>query len=115
MGNKALQKVANILVDQSRSRDIVIRFGGEEFCIFLLEANLELAKTIGERIRKKIEEAYFENEHMQPDKKLTISLGIAEYNGEDLDTFIDKGDIALYQSKKLGRNKVSVFRGDKDE
>ncbi len=115
MGNKALQKVANILVDQSRSRDIVIRFGGEEFCIFLLEANLELAKTIGERIRKKIEEAYFENEHMQPNKKLTISLGIAEYNGEDLDTFIDKGDIALYQSKKLGRNKVSVFRGDKDE
>lgn len=115
MGNIALQNVANILVEQSRSRDLVIRFGGEEFAILLIEASLKEAKLIGERIRKKVEESSFENEMMQPNQKLTISLGVAEYEGEDLDAFIDKADIALYRSKKLGRNKLSVFRGDEDE
>lgn len=112
-GNTALKRIAELLLAESRNRDIVVRFGGEEFCILLFDIDKDGALGVAERMRNRVEKEPFLNETLQPNKNLSISIGLSMFNGENtLESFLEKADNALYEAKKRGRNKVVYYDGD---
>jgi diguanylate cyclase (GGDEF)-like protein len=110
-GDFVLEKVAEILKDNSRKNDLIGRYGGEEFIMVLPKVNIENANFVAEKLRKKVEDS-----NILKDKKITISLGISLYeNEESIKDFIEKSDLALYEAKKT-RNKCVVYSKNlKDE
>lgn len=97
-GDKALKKVAEILRAGLRASDIFGRWGGEEFAVALLGANVDVAKNVAEKLRRDIVEA-----------GLSASIGVASYQKEkSLAELIDFADKAMYQAKKKGKNRVMV-------
>lgn len=110
-GDVALQVSANILKTAIRNTDLLGRYGGEEFCIVLPDADLETALRTAERCRKNIESADIQagDEHI----KLTASFGLATVTADKinepsakLDSLLRQADKALYKAKEQGRNRV---------
>ncbi len=91
-----------------RSQDYFARFGGEEFVILLLGSNSRQAMDVAERIRTTVQSHQFTYDNAQI--PVTISLGVAEKlpHEKNWDVLFERADKALYQSKKTGRNKVSL-------
>jgi diguanylate cyclase (GGDEF)-like protein len=110
-GDEVLRKVGKILQSSVRDNDIVARYGGEEFAIILSGAEKNGAVKLAERIREKVEEAAFYKEEIQPNNKLTISLGVATFPDDALneEELVHNADKALYQAKNAGRNKVVAY------
>lgn len=106
-GDQVLICLANLLKKQSRSGDIVSRFGGEEFIFFLPDTSVEEAYLMAERVRKAVELNVF-----QHGDRVTVSAGVAtnDCNCEDIDTLLRQADEALYRAKNSGRNKVSLWK-----
>ena len=108
VGDVVLKEVAGILKQNVREIDLVGRFGGEEFCILLPEANKADAYVVAERIRKAVEgytiKAYDET------LSITISMGISSFpeGSRGLDELIENADTALYEAKRQGRNRICV-------
>jgi len=104
-GDSVLSAVANILQNSVRQNDIVARFGGEEFCIVLPGAPKEQAMDIAENIRQKVEASSFNN------ISVTCSFGVAsiKFNAKTPSELIEQADLALFKSKSLGRNQVSLW------
>ncbi|PWC10635.1 diguanylate cyclase [Brenneria roseae subsp. americana] len=105
VGDVVLQHIAGLIQQTIRSSDQACRWGGEEFVILLDDCNLDNALLRADSLRKKIEAAKVraEGDTIQ----ITISCGVAEYqNNETLETMINRADIALYQAKQQGRNRV---------
>ena len=111
-GDQVLKQVGRILKETARENDIVARYGGEEFALILPAVDCEGALVLAERIRIRIEETKFRDEHVQPNGKVTVSIGEASLPGdsEKYEDLIKKADIALYQAKKLGRNQVQSYK-----
>lgn len=102
VGDNALQEIVRVALDSIRQQDILGRYGGEEFMIFLPETPANKTTEIAERLRHKIES--FQFKHFG---NLTCSFGVTEYNaGESLDDLIKRVDEALYIAKDSGRNCV---------
>jgi diguanylate cyclase (GGDEF)-like protein len=100
-GDVVLKRVAELLLDRSRSHDLVARFGGEEFAAILPDTDREGAMILAERFRRVIETAPWQ------ERPVTISIGAAV--ASDLSTcreLIDRTDQALYAAKRQGRNRV---------
>jgi len=110
-GDKVLIEIAQILLKSTRDRDFCARYGGEEFLVVLPKATVETGENIAERIRQTIENTRFFNEESQPSGRLTVSIGLAGFprHGEEGSDLIKKADLALYVSKKKGKNQVTVF------
>lgn len=107
-GDAVLRGVADALRSQLRPYDIPSRFGGEEFAVLLPETSYEEALEIAERIRCSVEEAEFMHPHGSGAIHATISLGVASYPvATTADELIHQADLALYNSKAMGRNRVS--------
>ncbi|MBL7180618.1 MAG: diguanylate cyclase [Pseudomonadota bacterium] len=106
-GDKVLIRLGQIIRSCLRTMDSAYRYGGEEFTIILPETGGEEAKTVAHRIRNAVKAAIFFPEPDKP-QHVTISVGVTEYcNKEELTTFIQRADKAMYLSKLAGRNKVS--------
>ncbi|HHW4980939.1 TPA: diguanylate cyclase [Legionella anisa] len=107
VGDQVLLEFATKIRQICRQDDLISRWGGEEFMIFLRIANLDAAKSKAEAIRESIEKFSIEINQEKP-ISVTISIGIAfyPYDGKKVDDLISKADEALYQAKKMGRNKV---------
>ena len=105
VGDSVICNVANILQSSVRKNDMVVRLGGEEFCIVLYNMPHEKAKYIAEEMRNKIEVSNLN------DISVTCSFGITsiKFNAESPAELINQADLALYQSKSLGRNKVTMW------
>ena len=106
-GDAVLKQVGALLSTCARSFDIPSRMGGEEFSLLLLNCTNEQALEISERIRTTIEKYDF----ILPDAKkikLTVSIGVSTYLETTLypDRLLKQADIALYNAKHAGRNKV---------
>lgn len=109
MGDQALIRVSAALRDAVRSRDIVARFGGEEFMILLNNMDLEHARQTAERIRQKVYDLdipHMFNESVATN--VTVSIGIAPLQDSDIDAALSLADKALYEAKHLGRNNILV-------
>ncbi len=111
LGDLVLKEVAKMLINGCRDSDIACRYGGEEFAIILPETKIEESIFFAERIRNAIEIMEIRNPTNIGEKflKTTVSVGIAEYNPEidkEPEMFIERIDKALYQAKKLGRNRI---------
>ncbi|MGE8204679.1 GGDEF domain-containing protein [Heyndrickxia sp. NPDC080065] len=106
-GDEALKHISEIIKHNVRNSDAYVRFGGEEFAIISSNTNLDEGQIIADRIREAVEQSYFtyKNEHIH----ITISIGVALYDGGKLEEFIEKADQALYRAKENGRNQVVSF------
>jgi len=111
VGNIALKKIGTILKKESRFTDLPARFGGEEFIVILPETDKDGAFKYAERVRKKIEETKFPGEEKQPNGKLTISGGVAEFpvDGDTPEKILKAVDIAAYKAKDNGRNCIVKY------
>ncbi|MBF0422301.1 MAG: diguanylate cyclase [Magnetococcales bacterium] len=104
-GDQVLQQVAKVLLEGVRSADVPVRLGGEEFVTFLVGVDLNIAKDIMDRVRLRVSQLTFNG--VMSDRQVTISAGLASRHvGEPLDEVINRADIALYQAKSSGRNRV---------
>lgn len=100
-GDRALVQVHEAARDSVRRRDVVARFGGDEFVILLPDLGLDLALERVEQIKASINRI-----GVGPDR-LSSSFGIAELQpGEDFDALFQRADKALYQSKEQGKNRI---------
>jgi len=87
-----------------RKSDILGRLGGEEFVILALDTNLENSMILAEKIRKAIEEHEFTSVG-----HITVSIGVTQYvSGDSRDTMYKRADIALYQAKHNGKNRIEL-------
>ena len=104
-GDAVLQSVATNINCHIRKTDYLARFGGEEFCCLLPETDLPGALVLAERFRRVVEaQTTLCQEH---NIKVTISLGVAEFTGEDTaESLLKRADEALYEAKHSGRNRV---------
>lgn len=107
-GDQILKDVAKLLRDYSRKMDWVCRYGGEEFSIILPQTNKKEAIMIAERLREAVEKHHFIQEDIMPQKKLTVSIGIATFpeNGKTNSELIAYSDKCLYEAKKQGKNQT---------
>ncbi len=107
-GDAVLVQLATVLVKAVRNEDVVARFGGEEIVIILRSISLELALTLGERLRKTVERETVV--HNDKSIEATVSIGVAGFpstRAETVDQLIEAADKALYRAKHAGRNTVS--------
>ncbi|MBF0473442.1 MAG: GGDEF domain-containing protein [Nitrospirae bacterium] len=92
-------------LEKSRKYDLPVRFGGEEFALFLLAATSEKAFEAAERIRIEVSELDFGEDLNY--RKITISAGVStREQKESLEDFIQRADAKLYKAKDCGRNMV---------
>lgn len=108
-GDKVLCAVAKVIADCSRPGDLVGRYGGEEFIVFMPMATLYEARAVAQEINKAVESKIFhENEE---EFKVTISIGLSNYpnDGATIDTIVNAADKALYKAKQNGRNQFVIY------
>lgn len=109
-GDKVLKALADILAKSVRGSDMVVRYGGEEFLVVLLDTDGDRAAQVAEKIRSEVAGTKVNLPTVVLQK--TISIGVAQYP-EDADTFwqvVKFADVALYAAKNGGRNRVERFR-----
>ncbi|EJK0513246.1 GGDEF domain-containing protein [Salmonella enterica] len=106
VGDEVLVSLAQIINSCCRSEDIVCRFGGEEFVVFLPNTSVVIAECVAERIRSVVESTVFPN-----NLRVTISAGVATQDDPlgGIIFLLKNADDALYQAKEEGRNKVIVY------
>ena len=110
VGDEVLRQLGGILKKNVRTSDIVVRYGGEEFLIILMDCHPGKEIDIAEKIRKSVLKCDFTASGRQI--RLTISIGISIFPEEDSKNIWDsikKADMALYEAKKAGRNRTIIF------
>lgn len=109
LGDKVLQAFSKILKSKIRTSDIACRYGGEEFTVILPEVSLEEAKKRAEVFRNEIRKITIEY-HQEMISGITASFGIAAFptHGQTGQDVIHWADIALYEAKEKGRDRIIV-------
>ena len=104
-GDIAIKTIAEVLKSNARSIDIAARMGGEEFNLILPGVDIEGGCIAAERIRKAIESV-----ELEKIGHITASLGVATYpdQSDDLEELLELTDQAMYESKRNGRNRVTI-------
>ena len=107
-GDNLLKSLSALLSDSLREKDMLFRFGGEEFVILFPETNREDVVMVAERIRQRVADYVFPFEERQPSGNLTISVGVAFCPDDSLEKqkLLEIADERLYKAKSGGRNRV---------
>jgi diguanylate cyclase (GGDEF)-like protein len=101
-GDECLRRVARTLGDTIREVDALVRYGGEEFLLVLLDTDLAQAARVAERGREAVASA-----EILSGRKLTISAGVAQQRPDELRAHtVARADRALYDAKSGGRNRI---------
>lgn len=115
-GDSILKNIAKIIAQELREYDIASRYGGEEFCILLPDTKLREATFVAQRLRFAVENTDINISNDQTlgldTLKVTISIGVSEFENKNAKTpekLYQNADIALYEAKKRGRNRVVIF------
>ena len=107
-GDVVLRRISQAMKNCLRASDDICRFGGEEFLAICPDADLEVAHTLGDRLRLAVADLHIDTPEFQG--SVTVSVGAANYTKE-LDTpaqLLKLADEALYAAKDAGRNKVCI-------
>ena len=116
-GDAVLKQFATTLVRNCREDDIVARFGGEEFVILLRAGTVDEALATAERLRDCVAKRRFAVEACPSDDtvNITASFGVAQVTApEVIDIALHSADLALYEAKNGGRNRVCVCKTPSD-
>ncbi len=109
-GDRVLAGIAAQLRQASRSSDLPVRLGGEEFLVVIAEHDIDSAMTFADRLRVAIAEQAFDGIVPGESLRVTVSIGVALYglHGCDAATLMRASDEAMYASKRAGRDRVSL-------
>ncbi len=107
-GDEALRQVSALLQSSVRPNDLVYRYGGEEFCMLLPATTAAQAAIVAERARAAVEAAVIPGMENQPAGVVTISVGVSDSAFGTPDDLVERADAALYESKRNGRNRVTL-------
>jgi diguanylate cyclase (GGDEF)-like protein len=108
VGDEVIIKVASACRGHIRSTDLIARLGGEEFALLLPETNLKDAGDLAERLREAVSTLSVDGDDglVSP----TVSIGVSEaVQGAPIANLMKQADIALYEAKQAGRNRVCSF------
>jgi len=110
-GSEVLRTVAQILVREARSIDLVAKYGGDEFVAILPQTAREGALVLADRVKVAVEQTAFP---LVPPGVITVSLGVATYpaNGITAGELLEAADLALYAAKQSGKNQVQSAGND---
>jgi len=116
-GDEALKVIASTLGSKSRKIDTVARYGGEEFAIVMPGTSKENARLFAERLRGEVEKIFADEKDIQPNKRLTISCGVASYpeDASSKEDLVMRSDIALYDAKMSGKNRTCIYSTGMEE
>ena len=108
-GDHVLRTVAQVIQTHVRSSDVVGRIGGEEFSVFLPNTDLTGACALAEKLRAAIEASHPSVDDMR--LIVTASIGVASKSFQDqsMVAIQQTADLAMYEAKKQGRNRVSTL------
>jgi diguanylate cyclase (GGDEF)-like protein/PAS domain S-box-containing protein len=109
VGDEVIKMLAEVLKMNTRKEDLVGRYGGEEFCLVLPGAPLEVAVKLAERIRLRVKDE--SSKRFEDGPRVTASLGVASIHDkpEDPSALNNLADEALYGAKQTGRNRVVSY------
>ncbi len=111
-GDKILKDIVTIIRDQIRESDLLVRYGGEEFLVILLEMKDAVSsENMAEKIRTAVELYQFTLPNGTIIQK-TVSIGVADFpkDADSINQTIKYADVALYEAKQTGRNKTITFK-----
>jgi len=110
MGDQALARVSVAIRDAVRSRDVVTRYGGEEFLVLMTNVNSSIAMKLAERIRQYVADLEIPHRFNETvSTHVTISAGIAPIYDNEFDQAVANADSALYVAKNQGRNTLLAW------
>ncbi len=110
-GDMVLSMTAQKIKENLRESDMAFRYGGEEFCLMLIDTHLDMATVMAERLRVEIEKTEYLSVETNKKIRVTTSIGIAEFDDtvKDPMKLIGRADHALYNAKEAGRNQVVAY------
>jgi len=110
-GSETLKDIAAVMRKKFRSTDLLAKYGGDEFVIILPQTDKIGAYLAAERLREGVEKQPFPGAETQPQKKITISIGIASYpeHGLSDEEILNHADKSLYFAKESGRNRTIIY------
>ncbi|MBC8065166.1 MAG: sensor domain-containing diguanylate cyclase [Chlorobia bacterium] len=111
-GDEVLRLVADSMKACVRPYDLAARYGGEEFTVVMPGSSEQTTLAVAERIRQRVESLAYMTRSGR-DRHITVSLGCACYpnRGVDAADILKAADVALFEAKRTGRNKVVTFTG----
>ena len=109
VGDLVLEKIALLVNETMRSRDIFARLGGEEFVAMLPSTDIDQAKAIAVRVMEKIVQYNFSD--LGVNSNITLSIGVANIKdtNAEFDDILHAADLAMYQAKAQGRNQMVSY------
>jgi len=114
-GDEFLIRIADMIKHNINIDDIACRYGGDEYVILINDVTPQLALKKAERLRKRIgrQSIVYGTEPVT----ISVSIGISMYpeHGSTGEELFQKADLALYEAKRLGKNRVVLFKGEEKQ
>ena len=116
VGDRVLKQFARTVTQSMRETNLTARLGGEEFIILLPDTGALACQVVAERIRSAVARMSMPQVKDQQVPPVTVSLGIAVYpeHGATLEELLQASDRALYESKRAGRNRITLYVEEKE-
>jgi diguanylate cyclase (GGDEF)-like protein len=108
-GDQVLAGLAEALRQRARARDVIGRFGGEEFVVLLPGAGADEARQAAERLREQIGATPIACDAGLVQVTVSVGVAVLGRHGNDIPGLLATADLALYQAKAAGRNQVCLF------
>jgi diguanylate cyclase len=106
-GDKVLKILASVLGSSIRQEDVVARYGADEFAILLPHTDLKGGQVLRDRLQHRIDTSDALSA-LGPEFKISITVGMCQYSGEDKEIFIARAEQALLRAKRGGDDELSV-------
>jgi diguanylate cyclase (GGDEF)-like protein len=109
VGDRVIQHLAECIERHTRKANVLVRYGGDEFCIIVPEGDLDTARNVAERVLAEIRNSpYADERYGVPSQYLTVSAGVTQYRPEEDNafSFFKRADENLLIAKRTGKDRV---------